>query len=638
MNQPRAGPPDSSSSASGGEHGGGGGGGDAHEPGSEAMMAYFIQRQIQIERIMSYWAAGICSLIAIFVLFHWARWICVKVERSRRPAGVIGRPFVATTRFIRNLLVRRVPGFKSAGHALLVAAYTAVNLAIAFSEVDTTSLGSVGHRFGWVTVGNLALVIFLALKNTPLAFLTAYSYERLNCLHQIAGCTMFLAMLLHAACYTAFFNAEGRMQDIYSEQSTIAAIVAGFGFLTVVFSALVIRHIWYELFYVTHIAAWIMGIVAVGFHRPELAKKAFIIIVLAAAMWFTDRVIRAGRVLYYSANNTATLHPLPDGSTKIVMKKVPTRAEPGKHCFVWIPTIRLFETHPFTIHGSSPMEFTVKARNGFTRDLHKYAVAHPGASVKASIDGPYGTFPSPTDFDKIVLIAGGGGATFTFGLAVNVLERMTDDAPKNIVFIWSVKKHENLSWFKEQLELLRNHPQAPNIKVSLYVTRDSVGIDSLSESESSSGGRFDSSEDSPPLSPISPIGLDLEKNAISTPAPAALALSTEDKENGTTTTTDPTSPVTPVTPVTLKATAARPSHPTKRAISTTTYYEHPIKAGRPDTATLIRDAVRTTPRNQRVLVAACGPDGLMRTVRDTTARLIVGDGPAVELHCEEFGW
>lgn len=514
-------------------------------------------------------------------------------------------------------------------------------------------------------MGNLSLVVFLALKNTPLAFLTAYSYERLNCLHQIAGCTMFLSMLIHAACYTAFFNSEGRMQDIYSEQSTIAAIVAGFGFLTVVFSALVIRHIWYELFYVTHIAAWIMGIVAVGFHRPELAKKAFIIIVLAAAMWFTDRVIRLSRVLYYSANNTATLHPLPDGSTKIVMKKVPTRAEPGKHCFVWIPAIRLFETHPFTIHGSSPLEFTVKARNGFTGDLHKYAVAHPGASVKASVDGPYGTFPSPTDFDKIVLIAGGGGATFTFGLAVNVLERMTDDAPKNIVFIWCVQKHgessskpasfippfllvspvltkgtkqtENLSWFKEQLELLRTHPQAPNVKVSLYVTRTPVGIDSSSESEgSSSGGRFDSSEDSPPLSPISPIGLDLEKNAISTPAPVALPISGDEKENGTTT-TDPTSPVTPVTPTAPTAPATRATHSTKRAV-TTTYYEHPIKAGRPDTATLIRDAVRTTPRNQRVLVAACGPDGLMRVVRDTTARLIVGDGPAVELHCEEFGW
>lgn len=66
--------------------------------------------------------------------------------------------------------------------------------------------------------------------------------------------------------------------------------------------------------------------------------------------------------------------------------------------------------------------------------------------------------------------------------------------------------------------------------------------------------------------------------------------------------------------------------------------EYPIKIGRPDAASVIRDAVKTTPRNRRVLVAACGPDGLMRVVRDTTAGLIVSDGPAVELHCEEFGW
>jgi hypothetical protein len=292
-----------------------------------------------------------------------------------------------------------------------------------------------------VTLGNLALVIFLALKNTPLAFLTAYSYERLNCLHQIAGYTMFTAMVLHGALYTAYFDSTGRLQHIYEETGTIAAIVSGFAFLSVVFSALVIRRFWYELFYVTHISSWIIGIIAVGFHRPEIANKTLIIVLIAASMWFVDRVIRASRILYYSANNGATLHPLPDGSTKIVMKKVPARAEPGKHCFVWIPAIRKFETHPFTIHGSSPLEFTVKARNGFTSDLYKHAVANPGATVRASIDGPYGTFPNPMEFDKIVLIAGGGGATFTFGLAVNVLERMDEGSPKNIVFVWSVKKH-----------------------------------------------------------------------------------------------------------------------------------------------------------------------------------------------------
>ncbi len=74
------------------------------------------------------------------------------------------------------------------------------------------------------------------------------------------------------------------------------------------------------------------------------------------------------------------------------------------------------------------------------------------------------------------------------------------------------------------------------------------------------------------------------------------------------------------------------------AVSHATALQHAVKAGRPDVGSLVRDAVSTTPPNQRVLVAACGPDGLMRVVRDTTARLIRGDGPAVELHCEQFGW
>lgn len=82
---------------------------------------------------------------------------------------------------------------------------------------------------------------------------------------------------------------------------------------------------------------------------------------------------------------------------------------------------------------------------------------------------------------------------------------------------------------------------------------------------------------------------------------------------------------------------------TASSTSSTSYayghgHGHEIKAGRPDTATLIREAVSSTPAQGRVLVAACGPDGLMRVVRNTTASLIRGDGPGVELHCEQFGW
>lgn len=64
----------------------------------------------------------------------------------------------------------------------------------------------------------------------------------------------------------------------------------------------------------------------------------------------------------------------------------------------------------------------------------------------------------------------------------------------------------------------------------------------------------------------------------------------------------------------------------------------PIHYSRPQVSTIIRETVDSTPAEQRVLVMGCGPDGLMAEVRNTTADCIKVKGPAVELHCEQFGW
>lgn len=65
----------------------------------------------------------------------------------------------------------------------------------------------------------------------------------------------------------------------------------------------------------------------------------------------------------------------------------------------------------------------------------------------------------------------------------------------------------------------------------------------------------------------------------------------------------------------------------------------PIMYRRPDVADIIRSTIiDETPVDRRVLVMGCGPDGLMRTVRDTSAACIRTEGPAVEVHCEQFGW
>lgn len=131
------------------------------------MQAFFAMRQRKNEHMMKMYAAALCGLVALFVVFHWTRWLCVRAERSWRPLATLGRPFVAIeryvpysnfritactdgfyTRFVRSLLVRKVPGFKSAGHALLVTTYVVANVAVGFTNVDASSKANFASRFG----------------------------------------------------------------------------------------------------------------------------------------------------------------------------------------------------------------------------------------------------------------------------------------------------------------------------------------------------------------------------------------------------------------------------------------------------------------------------------------------------------
>lgn len=63
-----------------------------------------------------------------------------------------------------------------------------------------------------------------------------------------------------------------------------------------------------------------------------------------------------------------------------------------------------------------------------------------------------------------------------------------------------------------------------------------------------------------------------------------------------------------------------------------------VKHERPNIVALITDAVDKANKKERIVIVACGPPGMMKTVRRTTADCISVNGPSVELHCEEFGW
>lgn len=285
----------------------------------------------------------------------------------------------------------------------------------------------------------MVLVICLAVKNTPLSYL-AWSYERLNVLHQVAGYSTFGFTILHASLYSSYFVQAGRSSRLlYTEE--IYGMAAAGCMAMVVFSGAVVRAWWYELFYYMHITGWIGGIVMMGLHQPEFSKKIIFVTIVVGGIWVLDRLVRLTSLAINGVSNEVTLHPLANGGTRVCVKKAPAGAVSGKHGFLWIGGVRSTETHPFTIAAMDPLEFVIASYDGFTGDLHKMALANPGVALKGSVDGVYGTFPDPIEYNTTVLIAGGSGASFTFGTALNAVKRMGPDDKRKIIFVWLVKHH-----------------------------------------------------------------------------------------------------------------------------------------------------------------------------------------------------
>lgn len=77
-----------------------------------------------------------------------------------------------------------------------------------------------------IAVANLVLLVFLALKNTPLAPLTANSYEKLRPLHKVAGYTCIFTSCLHGIVYLAAWSESGEL-DSMQEVKNFAGAIAG---------------------------------------------------------------------------------------------------------------------------------------------------------------------------------------------------------------------------------------------------------------------------------------------------------------------------------------------------------------------------------------------------------------------------
>ncbi|KAH7247716.1 hypothetical protein MRS44_010812 [Fusarium solani] len=541
-------------------------------PDQAQLMAIFAAQAERNHDAMRLYAGVLAGLMGLFIIFHF-------FSLLRRPLKL--GPFAS----LRRLVSVKVPGVPSLGHGTLLLVYLGLNVGFIFIYTDTSFLSLrvvVAARTGWLAVANTVLTVFFSLKNTPLGYLTGVSYERLNILHRISGLTTFLLVVVHAASYSSFFLDQQNSARLRVREE-IFGIVAGFSLLTVVMVALTLQRRRYELFYVLHVVFFVVSLVFISLHHPTAAERVIIAMGLAAGMWFLDRLVRVSRLVYHGINNTATLQPLPNGGTRVILNKKLLGANPGEHAFLWIPGIRRFETHPFTIARTEPLEFVVASQDGFTRDLHQYALKNPGAILRASAEGPYGQIPDLARYDRVVIFAGGSGGSFAFGSALRLLRASEGSDKTDATLVWSMRNSALLEWFSAHL---RDVGHSPGFKTSIHITGERE-VEKLSNR--SGLGTADGSE-----------GALVLEDSLGDESAIELSSITGDLPSDT--------------------------H------GASVHYQ------RPNVNDFVAQSVEGMASGQRVLVMACGPAGLLKEVRSVATSRMVPGGPHVSLHCEQFGW
>ncbi|KAM0528913.1 hypothetical protein ACHAO3_004562 [Verticillium nonalfalfae] len=334
-------------------------------------------------------------------------------------------------------------------------------------------------RLGTIATALMPFQYLLILKSfSPLAWVFNTSHETLNRWHRVLARVITALLVLHAACYLNYFAQVGILQRRLFAPVVFAGVVAFAGLNLLNTTALRAVRAWsYRVFFITHLV--------VAFAIPPLifihAPSARLSVGTALALLLTDLAVRRLR----TTTSQATLETIPGTTLVKIMASIPGpkvnafRAKPGAHIYLSIPAaarpiasndalLYEFLFNPFTVADvddhTGALTLVARQRDGpLTRRLAQFAqhgdMAMPSsttttvfpatATVPLSIEGPYGAMSrhfaqiaSPCT-DRVLLIAGGVGATFAVPLYRAVL---ADHPAAKVELVWAIRAAGDATW------------------------------------------------------------------------------------------------------------------------------------------------------------------------------------------------
>lgn len=328
-------------------------------------------------------------------------------------------------------------------------------------------------RFGIIAASQFPIHYLMSLKTlNPFAYIFGSSHEHLNKWHRVLGRILYFLLFLHAVFYLNFFVRINRLDRLLDPVVAFGVVsFIGLNLLTGTAARFLRQHS-YRLFFIVHVAVAVAMPPLLFFHSE--AMRTFM--AEAVVVFFADLAVRK----FGTVTSDARLQTIP--GTDLVTISAPVssklanrfRERPGSHAYLTLPAASrpsssrlapssfVFEMlhNPFTVAavGENTPELTLVARRRhgpLTQALSRIADAqdaNPASSVrmKASIgiEGPYGVakyFPSFSagEYDKILLVAGGVGATFILPLYHAITQ---DDPRTKVEMIWTVRSAADVTW------------------------------------------------------------------------------------------------------------------------------------------------------------------------------------------------
>ncbi|KAL4894416.1 ferric reductase like transmembrane component-domain-containing protein [Aspergillus ambiguus] len=382
----------------------------------------------------------------------------------------------------------------------LLALYLAINMIFFFVLIDWWQdykevMFQVKYAAGHLAVMNSPVLVLTAGRNNPLIWLLGISFDTFNLFHRWIGRLMIVGAIVHMSCVVASEAREMPMivvtKVMWHTPFFIYGLVALIAFVMIFFQSLSpIRHAFYEAFLHFHILLAIMGFVGLWYHLEGLALQR--VLLATVILWGLDRAARLTSLIWRNfgkKRTTATVELLPGDVARVDVALARSWFfKAGQYMYLYIPSLGLWTSHPFSIAWTSPnrggswekrgsqesfnlllgeedrqtVSFLIKRRDGFTRKLlDKVDKSNDGRfSATAFAEGPFGGLHTLSSYGTVMLVAGGIGITHPLSYMHDFVDGFATHkiAVRRVKLVWAVRSRDHLSWIQPWMSSLLNHP------------------------------------------------------------------------------------------------------------------------------------------------------------------------------------